>query len=319
MKMKLKLTAIFPQFGEAFQEALTGTLKELGLSTDGLEVKRMGISDEDMKLEDGTRSCIHRVNTRDVDRDGEIVVPSGIDLRAFKQNPIVLWGHNYKEPQIGSDEWIKTDDSGYALVAKTNYASTPRAQEIWTLRKEGHLRTSSIGFVPVEIMRESDAGWGKMIDKATSEWPEFKKQRDACRSIIKRSILLEHSDVPIPCNPNALTLAVAKGMNLASDTMELFGLKDEPELTPQEKWAQIEEMVKADPSKENIGKLIELLSGKGYVITTQKQRTDPAPVIRILQHPPLINVVNEPTIRICHEDTVKEIVKNLVDLNRGRV
>jgi len=277
MKTRIKLSSILPHFVEQLQEGVVNALKESGLKPEDVELKRAGLSDDDMKLEEGSRSCIHRVNTRDVDRDGEVVIPSGIDLKDFLKNPVVLWGHNYKEPQVGSDEWIKVDDNGYALVAKTVYASTPRATEIWTLRKEGHLKTSSIGFVPVEVVRSNDSGFLKLVDKFTEEWPEFKRQRDRCQAFIKRAILLEHSDVPIPCNPNALTLATAKSLHLSDETIELFGIKPEPAKPAQPAPAAIkivsvpaikvleQPRIRIDPyltAKENMKNLVDLRLGK---------------------------------------------------------
>ncbi len=299
MKTRIKLASILPHFAEQLQESLSATLKESGLKPEDVELKRAGLSDDDMKLDEGSRSVIHRVSTRDVDRDGEVVIPSGLDLKDYMKNPVVMWGHNYKEPQIGSDEWIKVDDKGYALVAKTIYASTPRATEVWTLRKEGHLKTSSIGFVPIEVVRSNDAGFLKMMDKCREDWPEFKKQADRCQSFVTRGILLEHSDVPIPCNPNALTIAIAKSLNLSPDTIEAFGLKDAPE-------------------ELTVEKCREFLSSKGFVVT-QKQ----AEGITVLLTPDKmrdgIRILPAQGIRVLAEDTLRENIKNLVDLKMGRV
>src|ERR1700709_1763727 len=49
--------------------------------------------------ENGTFDVI--ISTEDVDRSGEIVRQNGWELTNYKNNPIVLWGHDYYSLPIG--------------------------------------------------------------------------------------------------------------------------------------------------------------------------------------------------------------------------
>jgi hypothetical protein len=82
-------------------------------------------------------------------------------------------------------------DITFATVDEYAFADT-----IYRLVKGGYIRTVSVGFNPIEysFVNEKDRPFG--ID--------FKKQE-----------LLEISPCPVPCNPNALIAAAAKGIDIA--------------------------------------------------------------------------------------------------------
>src|SRR6185503_3521783 len=48
---------------------------------------------------DGTNTFT--LSTKDVDRDGDRIDPNGWDLSAYRQNPVVLYGHDHKSLPIG--------------------------------------------------------------------------------------------------------------------------------------------------------------------------------------------------------------------------
>ena len=127
------------------------------------------------------------ISTEDVDRQGEIVIQSGWDLTHYKNNPIVLFAHDYYSLPIGCADEVYVD--GKKLIAKGRFASAeanPIAQQCRKLYDEKILRTTSVGFIP----REMD---GNKITKAE---------------------LLEFSLVPVPANPNALSLAKEMGWDV---------------------------------------------------------------------------------------------------------
>lgn len=77
-----------------------------------------------------------------LDRDGEV-----IDVRAFEPLPTSIpfhAFHNFTDP-VGRAEPFYADDG--TLHARGAYASTPRAQEIRTLVKEGVIGHTSVGFM----------------------------------------------------------------------------------------------------------------------------------------------------------------------------
>lgn len=139
------------------------------------------------------------ITTVDPDRAGDVVIPTGLrNLEEYLLNPVVLWAHNRTQfPPIGMCEWL--DVQPRRIVAETRFAQgLPFAEDIFRLYEQGVLRGWSIGFVPrkahrrpvVEASAQTRSG-GLRVE----EWE-----------------LLEYSAVPIPENPAALTLALAKGL-----------------------------------------------------------------------------------------------------------
>ncbi len=89
-------------------------------------------------------------STDELARDGHIVVPSGIDLTAYRSNPIVLFNHDYARP-VGTCVAIGVEDG--ALAARIEFAPagvSADADLVCNLTKAGTLRGISIGFQPRE-------------------------------------------------------------------------------------------------------------------------------------------------------------------------
>ncbi len=143
------------------------------------------------------------ISTADEDRQGEVINQSGWDFTNYKNNPVVLWGHNYYELPIGITDEIFTNDKGQT-IAKGRFApeeANPFAQQVRRLYDAKIVKTTSVGF----IAREME---GNVITKAE---------------------LLEFSFVPVPANPMALSLA--KELNLNTTELITKGLfvKAEPQ------------------------------------------------------------------------------------------
>jgi HK97 family phage prohead protease len=130
------------------------------------------------------------ISTNARDRMDEVLEPAGMDKKNFNKNPVVLWAHQYDQPPIGKALWTKEDDVG--ILSKVKFAPTPFAQEIFQLYKEGFLKAFSVGFVP----KDYEDGDGQKKAKRT-----YKKWE-----------LLEYSAVPVPANPEALSLAIQRGI-----------------------------------------------------------------------------------------------------------
>jgi len=121
-----------------------------------------------------------------IDRQGESIDQKGWDLTNFLKNPIMLWAHNYDELPLGVWDNIRVTDRGLEMDA--NFASkeaNPKAENVRLLVEEGIEKTVSVGFIPQE--------------------------RDG--HIITKAELLEVSFVPVPANPEALALAMSKGLD----------------------------------------------------------------------------------------------------------
>lgn len=124
------------------------------------------------------------VATEDRDRMEEILSIKGLDVSAYKKNPVVLWAHQYGAPMIGKAIALKKTQDGQ-LQARVQFAINEYdfAHTIYKLYKGGYAKAFSIGFIPLDV------------DTETWTWT--------------KSEMLEFSAVPVPANPNALTLEKA--------------------------------------------------------------------------------------------------------------
>jgi len=162
------------------------------------------VSADQKELIDGERADVSVVAAEVVDRDKEVVIPGGIDLKHFQKNPVVVFGHDYRQPPVGKAQWIKFMGGERQIRAKTVYAPRPSdhpsaaewfPDSVYSLVKGGFLPGKSIGFLPL------DGG------PPTREEGGYK----GANWVIRKSVLLEYSVVSIPANQDALVQAVAKG------------------------------------------------------------------------------------------------------------
>ena len=95
-------------------------------------------------LGDGIVEAI--VSTSSKDRHNEVIEVGGIDLKSYKENPIVLYGHDYEALPIGKTLSIKKTPDG-KLVAKFQFAVAeyPFANTVYQLVRGGYLNDVSIG------------------------------------------------------------------------------------------------------------------------------------------------------------------------------
>ncbi len=166
---------------------------------------RKGFVPEEVKFVEAERATIHVINSKSLDRDSEIILPSGVDLTNYVKNPVVLWAHDYHQIPLGKSLWIKFDKSGN-LVSKTQFGTHQKAEEVYQHMKQFPL-AASIGFIPLAYLDQED--YTEDILKGFGLDPVAAKD---ARRIYTKVSLLEYSIVPIPSNPDALQLAVSKGL-----------------------------------------------------------------------------------------------------------
>jgi len=195
---------------DLYPEKAKEIAKKQGIKTDDVPFIRKGITPGDLQFEDGERAVISYINTGVKDRDNEIVEPAGAILEDYRKHPVVLFAHRYHELPIGKNEWIKSDEKG--LVAKTIYAKHEEADKIYNYRKDGFPLAESIGFVPFE--------WEDYEGK------DGNPPKDGVRRRYTKWLLLEYSDVPVPSNPEALQVAISKGL-IKEDEVKHFNLSFE--------------------------------------------------------------------------------------------
>lgn len=175
------------------------------------------------------------------DRQGETIDQNGWDLTNYKNNPVVLWAHNYSTLPVGVCDSIEVVNG--ELVAKGRFAPHAFAQDVRKLYEAGMLPATSVGF----IVREME---GNKILKAE---------------------LLEFSFVPVPANPAVRDLA--KTLNLNLDEMITKGIftKSEGEEIPEE----VKESEAEIKPEETIETPVEVPEEKGAIadaLNEQDQR-----------------------------------------------
>ena len=187
-------------------------------------------------VEPGERWVIARISTTIVDRDGDVVLPSGLDLKDFNANPVVMFGHGDFKLPVGQAPDIRKRPND--IVAKVIFAqrpvSHPDSQEwvpdtLHELFKQGVLRAFSAGFSVLP-------GGSR---------PATQKDRDrfgdGLLRVITKWALVELSIVPIPANQEALAVAVSKGwmprdswirarLGTSADALDIVGDDDQDSL-----------------------------------------------------------------------------------------
>ena len=132
-----------------------------------------------------TGPLVFVASTGEVDRHGDTVAPEGWRLDAYRDNPVVLWAHDYGEPAIGRAEAVWSD--GRALHARLEFAPTEFAGQVERLYRQGYQRGVSVGFRPLRFEERRDPVNGAFLGI------RFLEQE-----------LLEISAVPVPANGGAL-------------------------------------------------------------------------------------------------------------------
>jgi hypothetical protein len=202
---RYKLKEIFPEKAKSYAQ-------KLKIKAGELEYVRKGIPIEpkDIEIKEGERAAIRLVTTPHLDRDGEILIPSGAILDDFRQSPSVMWAHEYRSLPVGHDQWIKVVKEG--ILAKTFYANHQFAEDVYQCVKHGDLNCNSVGFIPVEAVEPGDK---KQFEQTQAilekDYGIANDESGKAKRIYTKWIMLEHSDVPIASNAQSLNLAVSKG------------------------------------------------------------------------------------------------------------
>ena len=131
------------------------------------------------------KSVVAHVSTFGWDRMGERFEKGAWDLTNYKNNPVVLWGHDSSEPPIGKAIRLTEDDDGLFAEAQFDEMSD-FAMEIFGLFERGYLNAFSVGFIPKKFVYEN-------IDNTAERGLVYLDAE-----------LLEFSAVSIPANPGAL-------------------------------------------------------------------------------------------------------------------
>ncbi len=125
-----------------------------------------------------------------VDRQGEMVVQTGWDLKEFMENPVILFAHDHYQPAIGKVLELGINAMGN-LEGIIQFAAKEYdfANTIFNLYKNGFMRAFSVGF-----MNE-----------------EYTMDQENDTMILTKNKLYEISAVNVPAN--AMALAMSKGID----------------------------------------------------------------------------------------------------------
>lgn len=180
-------------------------------------------------------------STSGVDRDGERILPEAWkkSLKPYlKNNPVILWAHDYKKPPIAKATGGRITDAGLNLDIE--FADTEAGREIKSLYDGGFMNSFSVGFIP----NDGQAGKGGVFEYTDVE-------------------LLEVSAVPVPANPEANMIRAA----------ELSGMK----LTALKSWYNIDDEEQEEAAgflQEQSAKGTDDGWSTGQIITTITASTD---------------------------------------------
>ncbi len=179
---------------------------------------------------DEDKVAVFEISNERVDRDGDIIVQSGIDLKNFRSNPVVLWGHDSYSPPIGNSLKEELDKSSAAdpkwIATVLFHEATDLAKAVCELVRRRFIRAVSVGFRP------------KMPGGVV--FPDEKMRGELGMRpggvIFTLSELFEFSVCSIPANPFALSRETAKSLSREART---FGI-EKGLFTPDEDFSDLD-------------------------------------------------------------------------------
>lgn len=176
-----------------------------------------------------------------LDRHGERINQEGWDLKNFKKNPVLLWGHDHNEIAVGNARNIHIERAGgkpRLVFTPDFHEKTEKARALKSLFDEGWLNSFSVGFIP--------------------------KDFDGKENTYLKQELLEISAVNVPANAEATMLAYkslrGKGFE-KSIVKELTGVEEKPQDNDEERGAVADEIAEEEAwekKRENMSDAYEV-------------------------------------------------------------
>jgi len=148
------------------------------------------------------RTVEHVASNFGQDRLGDRIDPRGWDLKAFKANPQLLWGHRDHEPPIGRVvRATKTKGEAGALETVSKFHSPEKygfADIVFRMVIDGDLPAVSVGFMPQQVERPKNEDEAKAM--GVGRWGVLYRKQE----------LLELSVVTVPALSTALAKSITK-------------------------------------------------------------------------------------------------------------
>jgi len=173
------------------------------------------ILNAEVMVKNAGRRFLSVITTDSLDRDGEVLIPDGMDSTEFERTGTVFWNHNYDMP-IGKlvGKLRRNDDS---VEAETEFAVRPDDYQgeffpdfARAMVEQGVVRGVSVGFIALDMRRAGTR--------------DIERYGESCKRVINRWKLLEYSIAPVQCNPDALIASVNKGKCTKDDAIKYFGI-----------------------------------------------------------------------------------------------
>ncbi len=188
-----------------------------------MTTKESALFETKMQAIPGDRTVIAKISTTSVDRDGDVVLPSGMDLENFWKIPTVLMLHNNRALPVAEVPKGGIQQEPHGVVAKARFLDRPpslpanvewQPDTLLDLFKQGAPLGFSIGF----RIKEGGARFATTKDSKTFG--------EKVRRVITQWELTEFSVVAIPANQDAVAVAVSKcSTPVGSWTREALGLQ----------------------------------------------------------------------------------------------
>ncbi|MEP2085065.1 MAG: hypothetical protein ABJP87_04425 [Bauldia litoralis] len=183
------------------------------------EVRKL-VEETEKSAEETTGSFEVIITTENLDRYQEVISLEGWDLEHYRNNPVVLWGHDHNQLPIGVATSVEVKDG--KMIAHGKFAPHEFAQTIRKLYDLGMMKATSVGFIEKE--RE-----GNLITKAE---------------------LLEFSFVSVPANPYALSLMVKEGVSINDMVTKGILSPEKEKEAPEEEAPEVAVVSEETPEKE---------------------------------------------------------------------
>jgi HK97 family phage prohead protease len=163
------------------------------------------------------------ITTEALDRDGEVVIPQGMNSTEYEANPVLFFNHDYTQP-IG--KCVKLTRTPQAIKGEFVFAKRPEGYEgsyfpefVASLVSQGIVKGVSIGYRP------EDGG----LRRATID--DRKRYGPSVSTVFSKWKLLEVSVAPLPANPTALVSAIRKGLVSGADARKWLNVETSDRIT----------------------------------------------------------------------------------------
>lgn len=206
-------------------------------------------------------------STDSVDREGDVLVPDGMDSTDYEKNPVILYIHDSSQPAVARCRKL------YRMLRRIE------VDVVFPPRPDGHFGE----WEPEDMKRLVDAGLLNAVSVRglvkPNGWREAtkgdkEKYGPDCLRVIHRWSLMEISLVPLPMNQDAVLLALGKGLVSRGDIEKWGGT------IPAEAAEPVEKAAVAVPAPEETAEL----AAKCHTISLRVPRLgtlDTADIVRM--------------------------------------